>query len=82
MEGTAEFAAKYFKKGDLLSVQGRFETRKYTDKNGNNREAVELTADNLYFGESRREAQKPAEKAADENVEFDPFGEELPDFPA
>lgn len=80
--GTAEFAAKYFKKGDLLSVQGRFETRKYTDKNGNNREAVELTADNLYFGESRREAQKPAENAADENVEFDPFGEELPDFPA
>ena len=79
--GTAEFAAKYFKKGDLLSVQGRFETRKYTDKNGNNREAVELTADNLYFGESRREAQKPAENAADENVEFDPFGEELPDFP-
>ncbi len=80
--GTAEFAAKYFKKGDLLSVQGRFETRKYTDKNGNNREAVELTADNLYFGESRRETQKPAENAADENVEFDPFGEELPDFPA
>lgn len=80
--GTAEFAAKYFKKGDLLSVQGRFETRKYTDKNGNNREAVELIADNLYFGESRREAQKPAENAADENVEFDPFGEELPDFPA
>lgn len=80
--GTAEFAAKYFKKGDLLSVQGRFETRKYTDKNGNNREAVELTADNLYFGESRREAQKPAENAADENGEFDPFGEELPDFPA
>ncbi len=80
--GAAEFAAKYFKKGDLLSVQGRFETRKYTDKNGNNREAVELTADNLYFGESRREAQKTAENAADENVEFDPFGEELPDFPA
>ena len=79
--GTAEFAAKHFKKGDLLSVQGRFETRKYTDKNGNSREAVELIADNLYFGESRREAQKPAEKTAEETDDFDPFGEDLPDFP-
>ena len=33
--GTAEFAAKYFKKGDLFTVEGQFETRKYTDKNGN-----------------------------------------------
>ena len=79
--GTAEFAAKHFKKGDLLSVQGRFETRKYTDKNGNSREAVELIADNLYFGESRRETQKPAEKAAEETGDFDPFEEDLPDFP-
>lgn len=79
--GTAEFAVKHFKKGDQLSVQGRFETRKYTDKNGNSREAVELIADNLYFGESRRETQKPAEKTAEETGDFDPFGEDLPDFP-
>ena len=79
--GTAEFAVKHFKKGDLLSVQWRFETRKYTDKNGNSREAVELIADNLYFGESRRETQKPAEKTAEATGDFDPFEEDLPDFP-
>ena len=34
---TAEFVAKHFKKGDSLTVQGRAEVRKYTDKDGNNR---------------------------------------------
>ena len=59
---SAEFVAKYFKKGNMIGIEGSIQTRKYTDKNGNSREAVELIADNLYFGESRREAQKPAEK--------------------
>ena len=78
---SAEFVAKYFKKGNMIGIEGSIQTRKYTDKNGNSREAVELIADNLYFGESRRETQKPAEKAAEETGDFDPFGEDLPDFP-
>ena len=32
---TAEFAARHFKKGDSLTVQGRAEVRKFTDKDGN-----------------------------------------------
>ena len=79
--GTAEFAAKYFKKGDLFTVEGHFETRKYTDKNDNKREADELIADNLYFGESKKEADEPQANTETKSGDFDPFGTELPDFP-
>lgn len=37
---TAEFIAKYFKKGNMIGIEGSIQTRKYTDKNGNNRTRV------------------------------------------
>lgn len=49
---TAEFITQYFSKGSLITVDGRLESRKYTDKDGNNRVAIEIIADNVYFGES------------------------------
>lgn len=60
----AELVCKHFKKGDLIKIVGSFETRKYTDKNGNNRVAYELKADKLYFGERRSQSDAaPAEEA-------------------
>ena len=52
---TAEFVSRYFTKGRMAVVEGRLQTRKYTDKEGNKRTAVEVVADNVYFGDSRRE---------------------------
>lgn len=46
---TAEFVSKYFQKGSMISVQGRLETRKYQDKNGNNRTATEVLAAEVGF---------------------------------
>jgi single-strand DNA-binding protein len=46
---TAEFISKYFKKGDPIVVVGEIQTRKYTDKNGNNRVAVEVIIDYARF---------------------------------
>lgn len=54
---TAEFASKFFKKGLLTVVSGRLQSRKWQDKNGNNRTSWEVIADNLYFGESKRQSQ-------------------------
>lgn len=54
---TAEFASKYFHKGLLAVVSGRLQSRKWQDKNGNNRTSWEVVADNLYFGESKRQSQ-------------------------
>lgn len=52
---TAEFVAKYFKKGSMIGIEGSIQTRKYTDKNGNNRTAFEVVANNVQFVESKRE---------------------------
>ncbi len=52
---TAEFVEKYFHKGSMIAVQGSIQTRKYEDKNGNNRTAVEIVADNVSFCGSKDE---------------------------
>ena len=46
---TAEFIAKYFSKGDMIAVTGEIQTRKYQDKSGNNRVAVEVVINQASF---------------------------------
>ena len=53
---TAEFIAKYFKKGNMIGIEGSIQTRKYTDKNGNNRTAFEVVVNNDQFVESKRDS--------------------------
>lgn len=71
--GAAEFAAKYFTQGRQIIVDGRLQTRKWTDKDGNKRTATEIEADHLYFADSKREdaAEKPAAKTFEEVLEED-----------
>ena len=52
---TAEFAAKYFTKGRMAVVEGRLQIRDWKDKDGNNRRSAEVVADNIYFGDSKRD---------------------------
>lgn len=54
--GTADFVCKYFRKGSAIVVQGSLQTRTYTDSQGNKRKAVEIVADNVHFGESKRDS--------------------------
>ena len=53
---TAEFVSRYFTKGRMAVVEGRLQIRDYTDRNGNKRTAAEVVADNVYFGDSKRDA--------------------------
>lgn len=53
--GTAEFVSRYFSKGRMAVVEGRLQIRQYTDRDGNKRSAAEVVADNIYFGDSRRD---------------------------
>lgn len=55
---TAEFICKYFGKGQSIVVQGMLQTRTYTDTKGNKRKIVELVADQVHFGESKKETQQ------------------------
>ena len=54
---TAEFISRYFSKGSMLAVRGELQVRRYEDKNGNNREAVEVIVSQASFtGERRQDA--------------------------
>ena len=52
---TAEFVSKFFTKGRMAVVEGRLQIRDWTDKEGNKRRSAEVIADNVYFGDSRRD---------------------------
>ena len=52
---TAEFVSKYFTKGMMAVVSGRLQIRDWTDKEGNKRKSAEIVADNVYFGEGKKD---------------------------
>ena len=52
---TAEFVSKYFTKGRMAIVEGRLQIRDWTDKDGGKRRSAEVVADNVYFGDSKRD---------------------------
>jgi len=54
---TGEFVSKYFTKGRMAVVSGRLQIRGWTDKDGNKRRTAEVVADNVYFGDSKREGE-------------------------
>ena len=84
---SGEFISNYGSKGRLVSVDGRMESRKYTDKDGNNREVWEVVADQLSLLDRPREdggGAAPAPRAAAAGSggfapsadEYDPFADE------
>lgn len=52
---SAEFVSKYFAKGRMAVVEGRLQIRDWTDKEGSKRRSAEVVADNVYFGDSKKE---------------------------
>jgi single-strand DNA-binding protein len=57
----AEIAGEYLKKGRPVYVEGRLRTRKWTDKDGNERYTTEIVADNMQMLGSREGAGAPAD---------------------
>ena len=53
--GTAEFVSRYFGKGRMAVVEGRLQIRDWTDRDGGKRRSAEIVADNVYFGDSKRD---------------------------
>lgn len=53
---TAEFMSRYLhERGRVVIIDGHLQTRAWTDKDGNKRKSVEVVADHIYFGDSKRE---------------------------
>lgn len=63
----ADFVSKYFHKGSMIAVEGSLQTRQYQDKNGNNRTAVEVVANNISFAGAKT-ADKPAAASYDQQT--------------
>ena len=75
---TAEFITKYFKKGNMIGIEGSIQTRKYVDKNGNNRTVFEVVASNAQFVESKKDSAPSAggeEAASFSNADSSDFTE-------
>jgi single-strand DNA-binding protein len=56
----ADTVANYTTKGRLVLVEGRLQTRSYTDREGNRRKAYEVVADAVRFLERMREGEPEA----------------------
>ena len=64
---TADFVSHYFPKGSMIAVTGRLQSRNYQDKNGNNRTAIEIVANQVGFcGEKKQDTKSFS--PANENV--------------
>ena len=66
---TAEFVCKYFTQGSRIAIEGSIQTRKYQDRDGNNRTQFEVVANNVHFVDGKKDA-KPS---VDINPESDPL---------
>ena len=53
---TAEFVSKYFTKGRMAVVEGRLQIRDWTDRDGGKRRTAEVIADNVDFGDTKRDS--------------------------
>jgi len=66
---SAEIASKYLSKGRQIFVEGRLQTRKWKDKENNDRQTTEVVAQRILFLGGRGDAQR----AAPEETSFSPF---------
>lgn len=59
----AEVVGDYLKKGSPCYVEGRLRTRKWTDKEGNDRYTTEIVADSMQLLGSKRDSDAPVERS-------------------
>ena len=67
---TADFVSRYFSKGSMIAVTGRLQSRNYQDKNGNNRTAIEIVAQNVSFCGEKKQETKPFQPANENALNF------------
>ncbi len=82
---TGEFAEKYFKKGQMISIVGHLQVRSYDDKDGKKVWTTEVIVEDQYFAESkasfennRGSAPAPAKQPAQADG-FYPIDESMED---
>jgi single-strand DNA-binding protein len=64
----AEIAGEYLKKGSQVYVEGRLETRKWTDKEGKDRYTTEIIASEMKMLGSRAGGSAPSYEGSDDGA--------------
>lgn len=67
---TAETISKYVSKGELIGVEGRLQTRNYTDKENRKKYVTEIIVEKFEFLQAKKEKQN-----TENSTEADPFAE-------
>lgn len=74
---TADFMVNYIKKGSLIGVEGRIQTRNYEDKSGKRVYITEVVCDSVQSLESRREATQGTTEATNQ---YEPISDANVDY--
>lgn len=77
---TAEFLDKYFSKGRMAVVVGRLQIRSWNDKDGNKRKTAEVVAENVYFGDSKKEESDGSQSVRIDHVSSNVFHAPAKDY--
>ena len=72
----AETISRYVKKGDMIAIEGRLQTRNYTNREGNKVYVTEIIVENVEFLSPKK--QETEQEPKEQWVELDPFSDELP----
>lgn len=73
---TAEFVSKYFFKGQMMALHGSLQSRKWKDRDGNNRVSWEVIADSVYFGGDKKSDAVANEAVNVSAAEFEDLGDD------
>ncbi len=74
----AEFVAQWFTKGMMAIAVGHIQSRKWQDRNGNNRTAIEINCDEVLFGETKKNREQSSGR---QNSDFTDIPEDDSDVP-
>lgn len=78
---SADFLCKYFKKGQLITIEGRIRTRSYTDKNGIKRRDFAVVADRLHFTGPKPETKPEADASTNSPQKVGCAGKKVEEAP-
>lgn len=78
--GLADFCGKYLGKGRMVVVSGSLQSKKWQDKDGNNRTSWEVQAQNVYFADSKKDGGGQSAPASPDAT-YDDLGEDGSDLP-
>ena len=78
----AEICKQYLHKGQQVYIEGRLQTRRWEDKEGQKRTSVEVVANEMMMLGDRRDRERAQEADAGEDDQFDLIsGENEDEFP-